>query len=228
MATTKEQLKNLQDFMVTKGFSIEVIEKHKRIDHEGEYYLIAKGSYSHVYQKVGDNNNVYIVSTDACKVGYEMGFNVDDEVDQEILPYLYQEVDSKLLENYSIYATLYKMKKLVRIRAPKSQLNSEDWAFYKELKLLSKNAKYRGYEYLDELRRKIDDMPVNISYRNTLHVMIDALANSVAHMESIRLDPSPRNIMLDPDTGRVVLTDIFFSTEEMKIKKARPGAMFTF
>ena len=223
MATTKEQLINLQDFMLTKGFSIEDIEKNKEIDHKGQYYLVAKGSFSHVYQKIGDSDNVYIVSTDSCKIGYEFGFNIDDDVDEEMLPYLYNEVSSNLLEDYPIYATLYKMKKLVKIKAPKKQLNSEDWHFYKELKLLSKNARYRGYEYIDGLREKIDNMPVSLSYRTTLHVMIDALANSVSHMESIRLDPSPRNIMLDPDTGRLVLTDIFFSTREMRIRKARLG-----
>ena len=154
--------------------------------------MIGRGSYSKVFLK--DSKTVIIYSIDPIKEKLSKA-TFDGDIDKEIIPYLYPSKDGG-----------YTMKKLIPITNLQKQLQSKDYKLLRELLKLQKYKKW--YKKINSMEK------VSIQMINTVNLLIDIIGT-----ENLHLDVANVNVMLDKDTKRIVLTDIFMIKETKNEKK---------
>jgi len=149
--------------------------------------IIGKGSYSKVFEK--DDKTVIIYSIDPIKEKLSKA-TFDGNIDKEIIPYLYPSNDGG-----------YTMKKLIPITKPREQLLSNDYKLLTELLELQRHKNW--LERIDNMEK------VSIQIINTIKLLVDIIGT-----ENLHLDVANVNVMLDPNSERIVLTDIFMIKEK--------------
>lgn len=159
--------------------------------------VIGRGHFTTAYQK--DRNTVILKSRDKVKECMSMGWFPDT--------HLFPSVTCIKGQDQWGYS-LYEMKYIDKVKAPKQQLTEEHYELYKKLKRLS----WENCTNASHLIDCIHDMDVRRSIKDHLINAVSALTN---YGSDVCFEISPRNIGVSK-TGKLILLDVFFFKNDLR------------
>ena len=162
--------------------------------------VIGRGHFTTAYRK--DRNTVILKSRDNVKECMSLGWFPETHLFPNITRVASQDQDG---------FSMYEMKYIDRVKAPKKQLTTKHYNLY--LVFLTLDITYiRGANPLIEL---LGELRIKRSVKDHLIDAVSALTN---YGSDIRFEISPRNIGVSK-TGKLILMDVFFFKSELSWNK---------
>lgn len=159
--------------------------------------VIGRGHFTTAYRK--DRNTVILKSRDKVKECMSMGWFPETPLFPTVT-----RIASQDDQGYS----MYEMKYIDRVTAPKKQLTEAHFKLYQELRTL--DIKYIKDAY--HLRELIEALKIKRSIKDHLIDAVSALTN---YGDDIAFEISPRNIGVSK-TGKLILMDVFFFKNDLR------------
>lgn len=160
----------------------------------GQLKRVGKGAYSDVYEHPLKVDYVLIVGRDVFK---EMLVDVSSSISDEHLAHIPELTYVGALD----YATVYECKRYAR-------LTKKHWpkAYTDYLEIKRRILALRGNSATKLARL---DYP-SVVHNTALFALFELSNLAVCYSKHALLDYAKRNFMVDPDTGELILNDLFF------------------